>query len=289
MSRNLSVALKTHLAGEVLTLCDCVKLTRRDGTVMGFTTLDQDVVLGSVTYEALNAMTGSSVQQKAGTGVDNLEIIGIISSDRITEADIRAGVYDGASVELLRINWADTSQGAMTMLKGIIGEINLQDGQFTAELRSLSQRLLQQIGELTGPLCRVVRLGDTRCKVSLTAFTHTGTISAVTSQADVTLTGLSGSPGGAGYFDYGLLKLTSGANSGIEREIKRHTVSGGARIELQEAFPFALSAGQSVQVTAGCDRRFSTCVSKFSNAVNFRGEPHIPGSDQLSQRGRGAA
>lgn len=26
-----------------------------------------------------------------------------------------------------------------------------------------------------------------------------------------------------------------------------------------------------------CDKRFSTCVERFNNAVNFRGEPHLPG------------
>ena len=38
-------------------------------------------------------------------------------------------------------------------------------------------------------------------------------------------------------------------------------------------------AGDELTVTAGCDRRFSTCRAKFANAVNFRGFPHIPGND----------
>jgi uncharacterized phage protein (TIGR02218 family) len=32
-------------------------------------------------------------------------------------------------------------------------------------------------------------------------------------------------------------------------------------------------------VTAGCDKRFETCRTKFANAVNFRGFPHLPGND----------
>ena len=38
-------------------------------------------------------------------------------------------------------------------------------------------------------------------------------------------------------------------------------------------------AGEALVLTAGCDRRFATCVSRFVNAANFRGFPHIPGSD----------
>jgi uncharacterized protein len=31
------------------------------------------------------------------------------------------------------------------------------------------------------------------------------------------------------------------------------------------------------------DQRFSTCVSRFANALNFRGEPHLPGNDLLTR------
>ena len=32
-------------------------------------------------------------------------------------------------------------------------------------------------------------------------------------------------------------------------------------------------------LTAGCDKRFSTCREKFANPLNFRGFPHMPGND----------
>ena len=32
-------------------------------------------------------------------------------------------------------------------------------------------------------------------------------------------------------------------------------------------------------MTAGCDKRFSTCRTKFANGLSFRGFPHMPGSD----------
>ena len=35
----------------------------------------------------------------------------------------------------------------------------------------------------------------------------------------------------------------------------------------------------TLTLTAGCDRRFASCAVKFANTVNFRGFPHIPGSD----------
>ena len=43
--------------------------------------------------------------------------------------------------------------------------------------------------------------------------------------------------------------------------------------------PEPIAAGDTFNVTAGCDKRFATCRDRFDNAVNFRGFPHIPGND----------
>jgi uncharacterized phage protein (TIGR02218 family) len=41
--------------------------------------------------------------------------------------------------------------------------------------------------------------------------------------------------------------------------------------------------GCTVELREGCDKRFQTCVSRFANAANFRGEPHLPGNDLLTR------
>jgi uncharacterized phage protein (TIGR02218 family) len=62
--------------------------------------------------------------------------------------------------------------------------------------------------------------------------------------------------------------------------IKRQRNIEGGRSHYALAGPaFTVAAGDQVLVTAGCDRQFSTCRSKFNNAVNFRGFPHMPGND----------
>lgn len=37
--------------------------------------------------------------------------------------------------------------------------------------------------------------------------------------------------------------------------------------------------GDPVVLTVGCDKSFTTCRTRFGNALNFRGFPHMPGSD----------
>ena len=45
----------------------------------------------------------------------------------------------------------------------------------------------------------------------------------------------------------------------------------------------AVEPGCVVEVREGCDKRFETCVNRFANALNFRGEPHLPGTDLLTR------
>jgi uncharacterized phage protein (TIGR02218 family) len=40
-----------------------------------------------------------------------------------------------------------------------------------------------------------------------------------------------------------------------------------------------MAVGDIFSVEAGCDKTFATCKAKFSNALNFRGFPHLPGND----------
>ena len=45
--------------------------------------------------------------------------------------------------------------------------------------------------------------------------------------------------------------------------------------------PFPVSICDAFTAKAGCDKTLETCISKFSNAINFRGEPHVPGTDKI--------
>src|SRR5205085_9990681 len=83
-----------------------------------------------------------------------------------------------------------------------------------------------------------------------------------------------------GAFTAGRFAFTAGANAGFAVEVKTHRVAlDGVLIELWQAPPEPISAGDTFTVTAGCDKRFATCRDRFENSVNFRGFPKIPGND----------
>ena len=57
--------------------------------------------------------------------------------------------------------------------------------------------------------------------------------------------------------------------------------SAGGVFVLQQAMPNAIAIGDAYSVHAGCDKLLATCRDKFSNVINFRGFPHVPGLDRM--------
>ena len=272
--RTASAGLVNHLAGEVTTLATCWKLTRRDSTVMGFTDYVNDLVVGGITYAAATGATPSSISSSNQFSVDNLDVQGILSSAAITEQDIGAGKYDYAAIESFAVNVSDLTQGILLYRVGWLGEVTLKNGQFTAELRGLAQKLQQNIGEVFSPSCRAT-FGDARCKVNLTSYTFSGTVTSVTSQQAFSASSLTQA---SGYFTGGEVQWLTGANAGLRMEVKAFLNS---QFTFVLPMPNAITAGDTFHAIAGCDKSFPTCFTTFNNAVNFRGEPYVPGMDAL--------
>jgi hypothetical protein len=160
--RTLDLGFKTHIESGATSLATCWKITRTDEVVFGFSDHDQMLSFGGTDY--LPMLDGSEVPARLGPQVDTGEVIGVLRSDAISEGDIAAGLFDGATVEAWRVNWRDVGQRAL-LRRATIGEIVREDGLFRAELRSGQQVLNRVRGRIYSPLCDAV-LGDARCAVS---------------------------------------------------------------------------------------------------------------------------
>jgi len=280
--KSLETSLASHLNGAVTTLALCARITRRDGVVLGFTGFDRDLVFAGITFQAESALTASAIETTADVRADNLDVQGILSSSYISDADILAGRYDGALVDMFLVNYAAlpssiSNSTVVWLLSGRLSEIRLRGQQFVAEVRGLSDALSVSMGELYSPTCRVKRLGDARCGVALAAYTRSYTVAAVLDARRFTH---SGAAEADGYFRYGTIKFTSGVNVGMEAVVKSY--SGGV-FEMVETMPAAVVSGAAFTAIRGCDRQFSTCRDVFNNVTNFRGEPPalLPGVDRL--------
>ena len=275
--KHLSPALQAHLDSGTTTLAWCWHIRRVDGVTQGFTDHDHDLTFDGTTFEAATGFTASDMKESVGLAVDNLEVSGALSADSLNETELAAGLYDNAAVEIWRVNWRDVSQRVL-MRSGTLGEVKRAGSTFAAEIRGLAHVLQQPKGRLYQYTCDAT-LGDARCAVPLTTATFRTTATVITASAHTLTVTLSGTYA-ADWFTRGLAVVASGANINARSEIRRHALIGSAiTIDLWQPFPTPLNPGDTLTLTAGCDKHSATCASKFSNIANFRGFPHMPGND----------
>ena len=187
--KSISSALSAHFATGETTLCVLWKLTRVDGTILAFTTHDQDLTYddgtGARLYPAFTGFTNTANDSKSDMSVDNMDVTGFLDSSAITEADIRAGLYDDAAIEMRIVNWADLTMGDMKIRAGNTGQVVMKNGSFQAEIRGLTQYLTTIIGSTYGPICRAELFSDGvtigmgqhyLCRKNVAAYSQTGSV-----------------------------------------------------------------------------------------------------------------
>jgi hypothetical protein len=168
----ITPTLATHMGGTVTTLATLWKVKRTDGTILGFTDHDQDIVYnardgdGAITYFSAIGFTPSAADTQSEMGASTLQVTAFLDVSAITDVDLRAGLYNFCSIELRLVNYADLTQGEMKLRKGTVGNVSLKNGIGQFEIRGLGFRLGTVIGSTFGPTCRA-ELGDVRCRVNL--------------------------------------------------------------------------------------------------------------------------
>jgi uncharacterized phage protein (TIGR02218 family) len=287
--RVLEPGFAAHVASGATTLCTCWRLMRADGVGMGFTDHDLPLSFDGTDFLPDAGFSGSEVSARLGAEIDTSEVIGAIEGEIISAEDIRLGRYAGARIETWRVNWREVSQRHLMRID-TIGEIVEEDGVFRAELRSGHAALNVVRGRLYRRHCDA-ELGDARCGVDLEAaeMRREVMVSEALDDHFVMVTGLGDKA--PGWASFGTITWTSGGRVGfVDRIAQQDRDETGDRIAIERDIGTSVAPGDTGVVRAGCDKQFSTCKLKFSNSVNFRGFPHIPGSDFiLKYPRRGAA
>ena len=276
--RTLQPALAAHLASGATTLCHCWKLTPVNGPALGFTDHDRPLSFGGVTFEAQAGFEASEMEAKLGLATDNMEAAGALSSTQLDAEKLRTGYFDKAAIEIWRVNWQDVTQ-RLLLRTGTLGEVTHGTAGFTAEVRGLTEALNVTKGRVFQFACDAT-VGDTRCKVNLelAAFKANGMVFTQELGRRFSISGLAAF--GDSFFQAGTLTWLTGSNTGKVQEVKAHSKSASlVTIELWHQAAYPVAAGDSFTLRAGCDKQFATCRTKFSNGINFRGFPHIPGTD----------
>jgi len=272
--RTLSTAFRARLDAGATTLCSCWRVARRDGAVQGFTDHDRDIAFDGVTYAVMSGLDGGGFDAELGFAVGGSEVSGALSAASIAESDLLNGAWDGARVDMWRVDWS-APENRILLHAGVIGEVRRSGGAFVAELRSLSHALDQERGRLYGAKCDA-DLGDARCGVALTASPLSLSL-AVTSATKSELRAALPSVA-EGFYTNGRVVFLGGANAGAQAHVKDHR---GGVLTLWTPLSSAPAPGDQFRLSAGCDKTFGTCRAKFANVANFRGFPHMPGNDEV--------
>lgn len=201
--RDIPEELAARIESGAATLCHVWILARLDGERMGFTDHDRSLTIDGVVCVAEAGWSRGAARGQVGLAAGSLSAEGVLDDARLCEADILAGLYDGAEVECWRVDWRRPDLRVLLWAATVKG-LSREGERFVADLDGPMAALERVVGRTYGRTCDAT-LGDGRCGVDLENF-----------------------PG------------------------------------------------------ASCDGRWATCVGRFSNGLNFRGFPDIPGDDFLT-------
>lgn len=295
MPRTIPIALANDYAraDEGSTFAALVKVICRDGTRLAFTSLDAALVYDDgddiLTYSPDNGVTGSRLQSATDFSVDNAEYSGIVRDSGISEADIRAGLFDFARIIAYEVNYEALSHGHRIICKGTAGETTFDESQFKIEFRSLTQQTKQPISTPYSLTCRA-RFGSKPIGTVGAEITErypcnkdfvwvTGTVTSLGTETDRMFSDAS-LPQSSGHFFPGVVEILSGNNQGVQMDVEEYAgVSDGGEITLLFPLPYPLTIGTSYRIRQDCDKTKSMCKERHNNLPNMRAEHLTPVGD----------
>ncbi|MFC7290883.1 DUF2163 domain-containing protein [Hirschia litorea] len=170
--KNLEEDFAVRLKSGVATLCLCWKFERKDGHVFGATDHDRELVVEGVRYLPDRALSGVEFVSNAGLAPGGVSADSALSADFVTQADLLAGVWDGAKVDVWRVDWMYPDMKAFVW-SGFIGDVTRSGDAFRVDLVSAKAKLEMRIGRLYTRQCDA-DFGDARCGVDVHA--HEGEV-----------------------------------------------------------------------------------------------------------------
>jgi uncharacterized phage protein (TIGR02218 family) len=177
-------------------------------------------------------------------------------------------------VEIGLVDWENLDRAVL--YRGEIGGVAEEAGSFSAELHSAKAGLEADTVPRTSPTCRAQFCGP-GCTLSAVKYTHEAVLAAIDLAANRVV--FTGGPAADAMRD-GSLRWLDGPHAGLAMEV---VVADASGLVLDLDLDPALQAGARARLREGCDHTVQTCQARFANAVNFQGEPFLPGNDLLAR------
>lgn len=256
---------------EGATLARCWKFVRSDGVTLRITDHDANVtVAGDGTYRANVGFTASSVViSSTSFSSQQTEVTMSLTDGGMREEDIHARLWEGAQATQYVVDWANPTS-AMPMFSGKFGRLTINDkGVAVIEVLGRGNDKHNIATDLYSMTCRN-SLGDHKCLINIENFRCPFTVTEVVDATTFVLSNVNGQPDG--YFAFGQLVWDTGENEGAVSEVQSSLLATKT-VGVFFPPPGVVVAGDTGHMYPGCDLLINTCRDKFSNVLNFNGEP----------------
>lgn len=145
-------------------LCRAWIVVRGDGVKLGFTDHDRDLTVDGVLCRARGGWSPGARESAAGYAPGQGAALGVLDDAGIAEADLDAGLYDGARVTELRVDWSAPGR-TVRLWTATIAAVSREGEAFKATLAGPLADLERVAGRTFARLCDA-RLGDARCGIA---------------------------------------------------------------------------------------------------------------------------
>ena len=258
----------------------------RSGEMYLYTGHDTDLTCGGNKYRHI-AIEHGDIEESRGTETATMDLtINYNPSDTITPNDTRTwfkalkdGVFDKAYVSLDRLYSPIPWQYNMPnipidyVLKSrFFGRMEVQEVKLdhaSIQIKSPTDMLTRELPRnLVKPSC-LNHFGDFMCQINPEMYKVHTVAQAGSSRGSIVI------PENyvEGYLNNGIIYSTSGANKGQYSAIKSFT---NHRVILFKPFSEEVNAGDTFDISSGCDKTIKTCRDRYHNLVHFRGCPFLP-------------
>jgi uncharacterized phage protein (TIGR02218 family) len=262
-----------------------VKITPRLGDVLRFTDHDRAVTFDGEVYVPVSLTAMSARRVEAGMKVGNQEAYGIIDGTYVLVPDIKGDRYRGAEVAFAKADWS-RPWIVFGRHRKWIRSVTWTGSQWSATMESRSQIAQRdhggRFGGVFAPTCPY-KLGGTHCRADISADVKTGVVvdTVVDDRMQVEFDAASWSGAYADqYYRDGEIEWTTGDNVGHISPIVSY-VHTNRVCKFLLPTPFPIQVGDEGTARPGCDGLFSTCKTKWNNALNFGGDPYAPSSQEI--------
>ena len=265
--------MRVFFARELEGVATFWRIFRADGIAHGLISHDRALAFDGIMHEAAPGMLPSAISKSSSLALDSAEVEGALSHKSIGEADLALGRFDGAEIEIGIVDWESLDRAVI--YRGNLGQIDEVSGSFTAELRSAKIALDRDLVPRSSPTCRAEFCGP-GCHLSRQS--HVRVLTAAT--VDLESNGVRFSDIAESDYLEGRVRFLEGPQIGHEFAV---IGTSNGKLILDKPIASGTVGGMRAELLAGCDHTISTCRTRFDNAINFRGEPYLPGNDLLAR------